>query len=154
MGMSYGLDDRSARHRFDQHCCSSSLYLPRGKCRCFAMPSDPSGMALDLLMDGGAAANPPVYDDSLGFFASAHAELLGWPSLTADLAPYCESDEGKVTAYPPSQAPLKSRCPYGCGDPPKISVRRRSILGVLLIPGMSHERLISSALRLQQCRKE
>ena len=34
-------------------------------------------MALDLLMDGGAAANPPVYDDSLGFFASAHAELLG-----------------------------------------------------------------------------
>ena len=56
----------------------------------------------------------------------------------------CESGEGKATAYPPSRAPLTSMYPYGCGDPPKISgACDEGILGVLLIPGIPHERPIS-----------
>ena len=85
MGILYGLNGRSARRRFDQRCCAIGLHLHRGKCRCIAIGL--TGDGLDLLLDGGAAAAPPVDDDSLWFFASAHAELLGRPSWTADLVP-------------------------------------------------------------------
>jgi hypothetical protein len=50
-------------------------HLRRGRCRCFAIGF--IGDGLDLLLDGCATAGPPAYDDSLMFFASAHAELLG-----------------------------------------------------------------------------
>ena len=106
-------------------------------------------LALDLylliLEHGGVVAGPPEDDDGSAFFASADAELLGSPDLTADTAPNCESEEGEAACDP--QAPPTSKRPCSCDylpNMPGACDKLGSKLGVMLFPRTSHEHSISS----------